>query len=92
MIVMEPLSADEVQARRPDEICADLQRRMKAMALSATVPPRHFVPERDGFWDGFSFTVDERFAQVFQAVELHRRSTLAHRTLDAIPQGSKHSG
>jgi 1-acyl-sn-glycerol-3-phosphate acyltransferase len=75
MIVMQPLSADEVQARRSDEICADLQRRMKAIALSASVPPRHFVPERDGFWDGFSFTVDEHFAQVFQAVDSHRRST-----------------
>lgn len=73
MIVLQPLSVADVQARAPDAVCADVQRRMKALALSCAISPRHFRPERDGFWDGFAYSIDERFTDVFQQIALHRQ-------------------
>lgn len=80
IVVMQPVSADEVRRRAPDATRVDLQRRMKSIALSGRLPtPRHFVPERDGFWDGFAFTIDESFPQTLEAVDQHRLSILARR-------------
>jgi 1-acyl-sn-glycerol-3-phosphate acyltransferase len=49
-----------------------LERRMKEMALSSGVAPRRYVPERDGFWDGYRFEIDEGFRAVADMVQRHR--------------------
>ncbi|MGH8132477.1 MAG: lysophospholipid acyltransferase family protein [Steroidobacteraceae bacterium] len=75
VVVLSPISADEVQRRAPEELRVHLQRCMKAIALSGRLPePRHFVPERDGFWDGFAFGIDADFPQLRHTVERHRRA------------------
>ena len=53
--VLEPLHAGEFDPR-------DLERDMKRRALAVTrAPVRHYVPERDGLWEGFRFSIDPDF-------------------------------
>jgi 1-acyl-sn-glycerol-3-phosphate acyltransferase len=78
VIVLPAVSVEEVCRRTPEELRLYLQRRMKALALSGRVPgPRHFVPERDGFWDGFAFEIDEDFPELLHTVDRHRRGLAA---------------
>ncbi len=50
---------------------------MKALAFSPDVPPpRRYVPERDGYWDGFAFEIDPDFPVVADAVNAHRRTPI----------------
>jgi 1-acyl-sn-glycerol-3-phosphate acyltransferase len=51
----------------------DIERTMKALALRATPPPRHFVPERDGWWDGYRYQIDPDFPELAARVADHRR-------------------
>jgi 1-acyl-sn-glycerol-3-phosphate acyltransferase len=49
------------------------ERRMKAIALeSGMAPARRFVPERDGWWDGYDYQIDPDFADLAAAVAAHR--------------------
>ena len=74
MIVLPPVSVAEVRAREPDSLREDLQRRMKSIALRPDMPaPRRYVPERDGFWDGYAFAIDPEFPQVCETVRNHRK-------------------
>ena len=50
----------------------DLERRMKAMALRAEAPARRFLPERDGWWDGYSYEIDPDFGALAARVAAHR--------------------
>jgi len=73
MIVLPPVPDAEVRARDPECIRIQLQRHMKSIALARPQPaPRRYVPERDGFWDGYSFEIDPEFPQVFDVVRRHR--------------------
>jgi 1-acyl-sn-glycerol-3-phosphate acyltransferase len=58
----------------PDELnLAVLQRRMKQAALDpSTAEPRHFVPERDGYWDGYAYEIDPAFPELRREVDGHR--------------------
>lgn len=60
----------------PDEIESArgaVQRGLKALALSGTMAhPRHFVPQRDGYWDGYDYRIDPVFAQLAAEIERHR--------------------
>lgn len=51
-----------------------LERHMKSLALDSETPPRRFVPERDGWWDGYRFTIDPDFAELAAAVAERRSS------------------
>ncbi len=53
---------------------------MKERALVWDPPPRRFDPERDGWWDDYRYEIDPRFADVFEAVTLHRLGTVARST------------
>jgi 1-acyl-sn-glycerol-3-phosphate acyltransferase len=50
----------------------DLQREMKHCALTSPVPPRRFVPERDGWWDGYRYDIDPAFPDLAARVARHR--------------------
>jgi 1-acyl-sn-glycerol-3-phosphate acyltransferase len=74
MVVLAPVSADEVASRSAAQLRLELQRRMKLVALSGQLPPpRRYVPGRDGYWDGFAFDIDPEFPVVYQDVDAHRR-------------------
>ena len=59
-----------------------LQREMKQVAFDQDPGPRRYVPNRDGFWDGYAFDIDDDFASVKAEVELHRRDV--RRTLTSV--------
>lgn len=84
VVALPPVSSAEVGAREPESVRVDLQRCMKSVALTSGLPaPRHYLPERDGFWDGFTFEIDPDFPEVFAAVERHRLA--GHRSTKAAP-------
>jgi hypothetical protein len=49
-----------------------VKRRMKHLALRATPPARRYVPDRDGWWDGYRFAIDPDFPELAAAVSKHR--------------------
>jgi 1-acyl-sn-glycerol-3-phosphate acyltransferase len=79
----------EVLAPRSVETDAEyrtLEREMKnRAAVNTWAAPRRYVPERDGYWDGYRFDVDPDFALVDEQVRRHRRGTL----LDDRPRATR---
>ena len=71
--VLPAVPTHDVRGIDPAQLSRDLQRRMKTVALSGDLPePRRFVPERDGFWDGFTYDIDADFPALRARVERHR--------------------
>ncbi len=68
MRVLPPVPAGEALAAM-----RDVESQMKTIALSNTFATvRHFDPERDGYWDGYTYEIDRRFPEVAALVESHR--------------------
>ncbi len=65
--VLPPVPPGEAGPRREA-----IERRMKQVALAGATPPRHFVPARDGFWDGYRYEIDSAFPDLAQQVAAHR--------------------
>ena len=61
---IEPQNAVAVQA--------SFERSMKEVALAADPPARRYVPERDGWWDGYRFDIDPHFSDLAERVAAHR--------------------
>lgn len=81
--VFPPMSAAVWETRSLDEVRRDVQCQVKAAALSGTMaPPRHFVPSRDGYWDGYNFRVDPAYVALATEVKNHRRAA-ADRSIGA---------
>jgi 1-acyl-sn-glycerol-3-phosphate acyltransferase len=71
--ILEPVPVATVSAMDTRELCSFVEQRMKRAALSGALPdPRHFVPERDGFWDGYAYAIDPAFGEVFTSVAERR--------------------
>ena len=71
------VSLEVLEPRRiagPDGL-RELEREMKGIALESATPPRRFEPERDGFWDGYSFDVDQDYPELAARVAAHRATT-----------------
>jgi len=67
--VLDPIPGIEA-ARRARSI----EREMKAIALeSGMAPVRRFVPERDGWWDGYEYEIDPDYPELAAAVAARRR-------------------
>jgi 1-acyl-sn-glycerol-3-phosphate acyltransferase len=67
--VLPPVAADEAYRRR-----VSIEREMRRLAMAdPRVPPRRFVPERDGYWDGYPFRIAPEFAGLARDIEEHRR-------------------
>lgn len=49
-----------------------IERTMKRLALVGSTPVRRFVPERDGWWDGYRFDIDPDFPDLADRVAAHR--------------------
>jgi 1-acyl-sn-glycerol-3-phosphate acyltransferase len=67
--VLEPVPADCAVA-----MAEDIESEMKDRALATTPGPRRYIPERDGWWDGYRFEIDPRFPELRQRLEQHRES------------------
>jgi 1-acyl-sn-glycerol-3-phosphate acyltransferase len=55
-----------------DETLRSLERTMKRRALEGGVQPRRYIPERDGWWDGYRFGIDPDFPELATAVAAQR--------------------
>ena len=67
MAILEPIEPQNAVAEQ-----AALERRMKEVALAADAPARRYVPERDGWWDGYRFDIDPHFSDLAERVAAHR--------------------
>ncbi|MGE3961755.1 MAG: lysophospholipid acyltransferase family protein [Dehalococcoidia bacterium] len=68
--VLEPVPA--AQAWRG---AAEIEEHMRSLALADRhAPPRRFVPERDGYWDGYPYEIAPEFTELAGAVARHRRA------------------
>ena len=68
MSVLPPVATGEAVASM-----SEVESQMKTIALENTnAPVRHFDPERDGYWDGYTYEIDKRFPEVAALVESHR--------------------
>lgn len=71
--VLPPVPAAEVADTAPRVLRQRVQDALKAAALDGTMaPPRRFVPERDGWWDGYAYRIDPTFAALAARVEARR--------------------
>lgn len=74
--VLPPVPIEEIRARSPEKVRCCLQRRLKAEAMDGMMaPPRHFVPERDGYWDGYSYRIDPAFEELATEIAERRAAT-----------------
>lgn len=72
--VLNPLSVDEVRMADIGVLRLAVQRSLKAAALDGTMArPRRFVPERDGYWDGYAYRIDPDFPELAAQIEHHRQ-------------------
>ncbi len=52
----------------------EMERSMKRVALGpGLATPRRFIPERDGWWDGYRYEIDPDFPVLREAIADHRR-------------------
>ena len=66
--VLPPVSPEEAVSQQ-----AAVERDMKRVALASATPPRHFDPDRDGYWDGYRYEIDAAFPDLVHRVASHRR-------------------
>jgi 1-acyl-sn-glycerol-3-phosphate acyltransferase len=71
--VLPPVVAGRGPALSLDDLRITIRRRLKAAALDGTMArPRHFVPARDGYWDGYAYQIDPDFPQLAEDIKRHR--------------------
>ncbi len=67
------LSVAELREGNLETLRVRLRRAMKGAALSQDMPaPRHYDPDRDGYWDGYRFDMDPDFPEVYAKFEARR--------------------
>ncbi len=67
VVVLPSVPPHEAVPRR-----AEIERRMKQIALESPTPPRHFDPDRDGYWDDYRYEIDPAFPNLAERVADHR--------------------
>jgi 1-acyl-sn-glycerol-3-phosphate acyltransferase len=73
-VALDAVPASVVSSMSAESLRGRVEQRMKAVALSGQVPaPRRYVPERDGYWDGYAFEIDPRFAEVAARIAKERQ-------------------
>jgi len=71
--VFPPIFPSAYRSAGAEVLRADVQRRLKTRALDGTMAaPRRFIPSRDGYWDGFAFSIDPAFSALHDEIEAHR--------------------
>ena len=72
----ETIRMEILPPRQPGRAVAEMpevERLIRGVALSAQPAPRHFRPERDGYWDGYAYEIAPEFAELASDVAAHRR-------------------
>ena len=72
VVVLPPVAPQEAVPRR-----AEIERRMKELALASATPPRRFDPDRDGYWDDYRYEIDPAFPDLSERIAGHRRDAEA---------------
>lgn len=70
--VLEPVAPDLAVERS-----RYLEREMKRRALGSEVSPRHFDPDRDGWWDGYPYEIDPDYPELAARLAAHRALSTA---------------
>lgn len=70
--VLPPVLPEALHQKGVDTVRLELQRAMKRIALQHP-HPRRYLPDRDGYWDGFHFEIDPDFREVHRQVQEHRK-------------------
>lgn len=72
--VLPPIPATVAQTLGDAALRTRVQRQLKAVAFSGDIaPPRHFIPARDGYWDGYAYRIDPAFPDLAAEIVAHRR-------------------
>ena len=66
--VLDPIPSEQVSR----SAMRQLEREMKGVALAAANPVRRFLPDRDGWWDGYRFAIDPDFDRLHAAFTARR--------------------
>lgn len=86
--VLPPIPVEEIRTRGDEEMRRQVQGQLKAAALDGSMmPPRRFLPSRDGYWDGYSYEIDPAFPDLASDVALHRtmRASVSGNPDAAVP-------
>jgi len=68
--VLEPIAAANLRGRT-----RQIEREMKSVALGhGMAAARRFVPERDGWWDGYTYEIDPDYPELAAAVAARRNA------------------
>lgn len=71
--VLAPIHPEVFETESADAVRVRVRRAMKAAALlPGAASPRHFDPDRDGYWDGYRLDIDPDFSAVAQQIARHR--------------------
>ncbi|CAM3339948.1 Phospholipid/glycerol acyltransferase domain-containing protein [Deinococcus saxicola] len=77
LTVLPPVCAEELQTGNLETIRVRTRRAIKAAALAPGSPPvRFFLPDRDGYWDGFRLVIDPDYPDLARRMERHRAAFL----------------
>ena len=83
MRVLDPLPVGDAVAGM-----LEIERNMKRIALSSEMAPaRRFDPERDGYWDDYSYDIDPDFPEVAELVARHRSAVGGESEIDTPVDG-----
>ena len=75
--VLPPIRIEHAGRAYLDSVRIAVRRQLKAAALDGTmVAPRHFVPARDGYWDGYAYQIDPDFPELAAEIGHHRRTSI----------------
>ena len=75
--ILPPVRPEVFETESVDAVRIRVQRAMKAaVLLPGAAPPRHFDPDRDGYWDGYRLDIDPDFLTVAQQIARHRAARL----------------
>jgi 1-acyl-sn-glycerol-3-phosphate acyltransferase len=71
--VLPPIWPTDLRALGVEGARREIQDRLKRRALDGQMaPPRRFVPQRDGFWDGYAYEIDPAFPALRAEIANHR--------------------
>ncbi len=83
MKVLDPLPVGAAVAGM-----GEIEHTMKRVALSPKMAPaRRFDPERDGYWDDYSYEIDSAFPEVAELVARHRLAVGRESEIDTPMDG-----
>ncbi len=73
MQVLAPIPAATFQNKQTEIVRAELRDKMKQIALTKNIAAaRNFIPERDGWWDGYHFEIDPSFTELHKKILARR--------------------